>query len=210
MGESGAGKTTLMDVLAGRKTVGTIQGDVRVNGHPKHDASFKRVMGYVEQTDTHTPELTVEEAMAFSARMRLPRDVGSAETRVYAEEVMQLIELDGIRKNITGMPGVSGLTVEQRKRLSIGVELAGNPSLIFMVRTLAACMSTMHTPAHAQDEPTSGIDARSASILMRCIKRTAKLQRTIVCTIHQPRCGAAAAAPHASITPLQPPDLLRV
>ena len=126
--------------------------------------------------------------MIFSARMRLPRDVGTAQLLAYADEVMQLIELDTIRRNITGMPGVSGLTVEQRKRLSIGVELAGNPSLIFMVCRLVrvhTCGSTLSSTP--QDEPTSGIDARSASILMRCIKRTAQLQRTIVCTIHQPR-----------------------
>lgn len=211
MGESGAGKTTLMDVLAGRKTIGTIEGDIRVNGHPKHDPSFKRVMGYVEQTDTHTPELTVEEAMIFSARMRLPRDVGTAQLLAYADEVMQLIELDTIRRNITGMPGVSGLTVEQRKRLSIGVELAGNPSLIFMVcRGGRSAHTWLHAFSNYQDEPTSGIDARSASILMRCIKRTAQLQRTIVCTIHQPRFDCRAVAVIYLLTPPQPPDLLRV
>ena len=134
MGESGAGKTTLMDVLAGRKTVGTITGDIRVNGFPKDNDSFNRIAGYVEQTDTHTPELTVEEAVYFSARMRLPADVDTARVHEYADEIMELIELDTIAKNITGMPGQSGLSVEQRKRLSIGVELAGNPSLIFMVR----------------------------------------------------------------------------
>ncbi len=51
------------------------------------------------------------------------------------------------------------------------------------------CMvNNIYVHGQQQDEPTSGIDARSASILMRCIKRTAQLQRTIVCTIHQPRC----------------------
>jgi len=157
MGESGAGKTTLMDVLAGRKTVGTIEGDIRVNGHPKHDASFKRVMGYVEQTDTHTPELTVEEAMAFSARMRLPRDVDTAQTRAYADEVMRLIELDTIRHNITGVAGVSGLTVEQRKRLSIGVELAGNPSLIFMVRCAPGDVGRASHPPFTRTSPPAAL-----------------------------------------------------
>ena len=47
---AGAGKTTLMDVLAGRKTGGRIQGDVRLNGHPKVQDTFARVSGYVEQT----------------------------------------------------------------------------------------------------------------------------------------------------------------
>ena len=54
MGGSGAGKTTLMDCVAGRKTVGEIRGDITVNGHPKDQATWSRVMGYVEQMDIHT------------------------------------------------------------------------------------------------------------------------------------------------------------
>ena len=206
MGESGAGKTTLMDVLAGRKTVGTIQGDIRVNGHPKHDASFKRVMGYVEQTDTHTPELTVEEAMAFSARMRLPRDVGSAQTRAYADEVMQLIELDTIRHNITGMPGVSGLTVEQRKRLSIGVELAGNPSLIFMVRAWG-CQQFSNL-LHRTSPPAASMHAAPAS---SCAASSAPHSCSAPSCAPSTSPGAVLLATAVmSWHPPQPPDLLRV
>ena len=72
MGGSGAGKTTLMDCVAGRKTVGEIHGDITVNGHPKVQATWSRVMGYVEQMDIHTPAQTVLEALLFSARLRLP------------------------------------------------------------------------------------------------------------------------------------------
>lgn len=71
MGVSGAGKTTLLDVLSGRKTVGMIQGDIRVGGYPKDQETFCRVSGYCEQTDIHSPHITVEESIKHSAWLRL-------------------------------------------------------------------------------------------------------------------------------------------
>ena len=81
---------------------------------------------------------------------------------------MDLVELDPIRHAIVGLPGVGGLSTEQRKRLTIAVELVANPSIIFM------------------DEPTSGLDARAAAIVMRTVRNTVDTGRTVVCTIHQP------------------------
>lgn len=75
MGVSGAGKTTLMDVLAGRKTGGYIEGDIRVSGYPKVQETFARVAGYVEQSDIHSPQVTVHESLIFSSWLRLPKDV---------------------------------------------------------------------------------------------------------------------------------------
>lgn len=80
MGVSGAGKTTLMDVLAGRKTGGYIEGDVRVSGYPKKQETFARISGYCEQNDIHSPQVTVYESLLYSAWLRLPPDV-DAETR---------------------------------------------------------------------------------------------------------------------------------
>ena len=80
MGVSGAGKTTLMDVLAGRKTGGYIDGDIRISGYPKNQETFARVSGYCEQADIHSPHVTVEESLMFSAWLRLSSDV-SEETR---------------------------------------------------------------------------------------------------------------------------------
>ncbi|CAH1440214.1 unnamed protein product [Lactuca virosa] len=74
MGVSGAGKTTLMDVLAGRKTGGLIQGDIRISGFPKKQETFARVSGYCEQTDIHSPQVTVYESLVFSAFQRLPKE----------------------------------------------------------------------------------------------------------------------------------------
>jgi len=77
VGVSGAGKTTLMDVLAGRKTGGYIEGDIRIAGFPKNQKTFARISGYCEQSDIHSPQLTVRESLIFSAWLRLSSDVDS-------------------------------------------------------------------------------------------------------------------------------------
>lgn len=87
---------------------------------------------------------------------------------MFVLEVMSLVELDILRDALVGLPGISGLSTEQRKRLTIAVELVANPSVIFM------------------DEPTSGLDARAAAIVMRTVRNTVNTGRTVVCTIHQP------------------------
>ncbi|BDA51445.1 ABC transporter G family member 36 [Coccomyxa sp. Obi] len=167
MGVSGAGKTTLLDLLAGRKTGGLVRGRITVDGHPKEQATFARISGYVEQFDIHSPATTVREALAYSAELRLA-DVQSTQLQGFVDEVMELMELTSLRNALVGVPGRSGLSVEQRKRLTIGVELVANPSIVFL------------------DEPTSGLDARAAAIVMRTIRNTVDTGRTVVCTIHQP------------------------
>ncbi|KAI3455370.1 hypothetical protein Pfo_012033 [Paulownia fortunei] len=162
MGVSGAGKTTLMDVLAGRKTGGYIEGNITVSGYPKRQETFARISGYCEQNDIHSPCVTVYESLIFSAWLRLPRDVDSKTRRMLVEKVMELIELTPLRGGLVGLPGVSGLSAEQRKRLTIAVELVANPSIIFM------------------DEPTSGLDARAAAIAMRAVRNTVDTGRTVL------------------------------
>ncbi|KAF8113532.1 hypothetical protein N665_0049s0047 [Sinapis alba] len=168
VGSSGAGKTTLMDVLAGRKTGGYTEGDIRISGYPKEQQTFARISGYVEQNDIHSPQVTVEESLWFSARLRLPKEISKEKKKEFVEEVMRLVELDSLRYALVGLPGTTGLSTEQRKRLTIAVELVANPSIIFM------------------DEPTSGLDARAAAIVMRTVRNTVDTGRTVVCTIHQP------------------------
>ncbi|GAB2293593.1 transcription factor [Dionaea muscipula] len=168
MGVSGAGKTTLMDVLAGRKTGGYIEGDITISGYPKRQETFARISGYCEQNDIHSPHVTVYESLLYSAWLRLSPDVNEDTRKSFVEEVMELVELTPLREALVGLPGVSGLSTEQRKRLTIAVELVANPSIIFM------------------DEPTSGLDARAAAIVMRTVRNTVDTGRTVVCTIHQP------------------------
>lgn len=88
--------------------------------------------------------------------------------QVFVEEVMELVELTSLDGALVGLPGIDGLSTEQRKRLTIAVELVANPSIVFM------------------DEPTSGLDARAAAIVMRTVRNIVNTGRTIVCTIHQP------------------------
>ncbi|XP_022732621.1 ABC transporter G family member 32 [Durio zibethinus] len=168
VGVSGAGKTTLMDVLAGRKTGGVIEGTIHISGYQKRQETFARISGYCEQNDIHSPCLTVLESLIFSAWLRLPSDVDLETQRAFVEEVMELVELTPLSGALVGLPGVDGLSTEQRKRLTIAVELVANPSIVFM------------------DEPTSGLDARSAAIVMRTVRNIVNTGRTIVCTIHQP------------------------
>ena len=80
VGVSGAGKTTLMDVLAGRKTGGYVEGSISVSGYPKDQATFPRISGYCEQNDIHSPNVTVYESLVYSAWLRLAPDV-KKETR---------------------------------------------------------------------------------------------------------------------------------
>lgn len=89
MGVSGAGKTTLMDVLSGRKTGGIIQGETRVGGYPKVQKTFARISGYCEQTDTHSPQITVEESVKFSAWLRLSPEIDS-ETKAVRRKNIQV------------------------------------------------------------------------------------------------------------------------
>ena len=82
MGVSGAGKTTLMDVLAGRKTGGYIDGNITISGYPKNQETFARISGYCEQTDIHSPHVTVYESLVYSAWLRLPPNVDNATRKV--------------------------------------------------------------------------------------------------------------------------------
>ncbi|PHT72495.1 hypothetical protein T459_23280, partial [Capsicum annuum] len=172
MGVSGAGKTTLMDVLAGRKIEGYIDADVKISGYPKKQETFACISGYYEQNDIHSPYVTVYESLlqlslaAFTSRRNNIIDI--LPLQIFVEEVMELVELTPLISALVGLPGVDGLSTEQRKRLTIAVELVADPSIIFM------------------DESTSGLDARAAAIVMRAVRNTVDTGRTVVCTIHQP------------------------
>ena len=167
MGASGAGKTTLLDVLASRKNIGVITGDVLVDGI-KPGTAFQRGTSYAEQLDVHESTQTVREALRFSALLRQPIEVPEAEKYAYVEEVISLLEMEDIADAIIGSPE-SGLAVEQRKRVTIGVELAAKPELLLFL-----------------DEPTSGLDSQSAFNIVRFLKKLAGAGQAILCTIHQP------------------------
>lgn len=167
MGASGAGKTTLLDVLAARKNIGVITGDKLVDGKAPGIA-FQRGTSYAEQLDVHEPAQTVREALRFSANLRQPYETPQSEKYAYVEEVISLLEMEDIADAIIGDPE-NGLAVEQRKRVTIGVELAAKPELLLFL-----------------DEPTSGLDSQSAFNIVRFLRKLAGAGQAILCTIHQP------------------------
>ncbi|GKZ71138.1 hypothetical protein AnigIFM60653_003613 [Aspergillus niger] len=167
MGVSGAGKTTLLDVLATRVTMGVVTGEMLVDGRPR-DQSFQRKTGYVQQQDLHLHTTTVREALRFSAILRQPAHVSRQEKLDYVEEVIKLLGMEAYADAVVGVPG-EGLNVEQRKRLTIGVELAAKPQLLLFL-----------------DEPTSGLDSQTSWSILDLIDTLTKHGQAILCTIHQP------------------------
>jgi len=167
MGESGAGKTTLLDTLALRNETGIITGEMCVNGKPL-PPQFQRSCGYVQQQDVHMAENTVREALRFSALLRQPRTVPIEEKYEYVEKVIDLLEMRDFAEAVIGVPG-EGLNVLQRKKLTIGVEMAAKPAL------LVFC-----------DEPTSGLDSQAAWGVVQFLRKLADAGQSILCTIHQP------------------------
>lgn len=131
MGVSGAGKTTLLDVLAHRTTMGVVTGDMFVNGKGL-DHSFQRSTGYVQQQDLHLDTATVRESLRFSALLRQPPSVSIKEKYDYVEDVIRMLNMEDFAEAVVGVPG-QGLNVEQRKLLTIGVELAAKPKLLLFL-----------------------------------------------------------------------------
>lgn len=168
MGSSGAGKTTLLDVLARRKTIGTINGNIYMNGENLAN-DFERLTGYCEQMDVHNPNATVREALQFSAYLRQSADVPKNEKDEYVEQILELLEMERIGDALIGdLEENAGISVEERKRLTIAIELVGKPKLLFL------------------DEPTSGLDAQSSFNIIRFIRKLADAGWPVLCTIHQP------------------------
>lgn len=163
MGASGAGKTTLLNTLSQRQTLGTVSGDMLVDGKPL-GVEFQRGTGFCEQMDLHDETATIREALEFSAVLRQDWDVPKHEKLDYVNKIIELLELQDIQDAIVGSLGV-----EQRKRLTIGVELAAKPELLLFL-----------------DEPTSGLDSQSAFSIIRFLKKLSKSGQAIICTIHQP------------------------
>ncbi|KAG9240033.1 putative Brefeldin A resistance protein [Calycina marina] len=167
MGSSGAGKTTLLDVLAQRKTEGSITGSIQVDGRPL-TLSFQRSAGYCEQLDIHEPLATVREALEFSALLRQSRDIPKNEKLRYVDTIVDLLEMHDIENTLIGSAG-AGLSVEQRKRLTVGVELVSKPRILIFL-----------------DEPTSGLDGQSAFNIVRFLRKLADVGQAVLVTIHQP------------------------
>ncbi|KAI6083623.1 hypothetical protein F4821DRAFT_262748 [Hypoxylon rubiginosum] len=167
MGGSGAGKSTFVNVLMGKtKNTG---GSVMINNIPGKIKKYKKLIGYVPQDDIVLPELTVYENILHSARIRLPRAWSDVDIKAHVNSVIDCLELSHVRNSLVGSVGKPVISGGQRKRVSIGMELAAAPMAIFL------------------DEPTSGLDATAASSIMRTLKAIARLGISVIVIIHQPR-----------------------
>ncbi|PRP87448.1 hypothetical protein PROFUN_00659 [Planoprotostelium fungivorum] len=168
IGSSGAGKTTLLDVLAQRKTEGTVEGTMLLDGKAlKRD--FERITGYVEQMDVHNGFVTVREALQFSAKLRQESDISIEAKYEYVEKVLEMMEMTSLGDCLVGsLESGIGISVEERKRLTIGMELVARPHILFL------------------DEPTSGLDAQSSYNIVKFCRKLADAGMPLVCTIHQP------------------------
>lgn len=119
-----------------RKTTGNVTGGVRVNGFRQDTKTFRRCSGYVEQFDVQAPELTVRETVMYSAKLRLDSSNPAVSTdkdkERFVDQVLRTLELESLADSLVGDSLDGGLSFEQRKRLSIAVELAASPSILFL------------------------------------------------------------------------------
>lgn len=161
VGGSGAGKSTLLDTLNGLRPAQ--QGMVLYNGQDyyRNMASFSTQLGYVPQDDIIHRELTVERALYYAAKLRLPSDYTSAQIKERIEQVLVDVDMKSRRK----MP-IYKLSGGQRKRVSIALELLANPNVFFL------------------DEPTSGLDPGLDRKMMSLLRKLADKGRTIILVTH--------------------------
>lgn len=172
LGPSGSGKTTLLTALGGRHGGGgraLLSGKITYNGQP-FSGGVRRRTGFVTQHDVLYPHLTVAETLWYAAALRLPRALGAGEKRARAEAVARDLGLGKVAGSMVGgVRGVRGLSGGERKRVSIGLEVLVDPSLLLL------------------DEPTSGLDSTTAARIVATLRRmAAEGGRTVVVTIHQP------------------------
>ncbi|MGB8700976.1 MAG: ATP-binding cassette domain-containing protein, partial [Thermosynechococcaceae cyanobacterium] len=160
-GVSGGGKSTLLDALSGFRPA--TSGMVYVNGIDlyKNFNAYRTEIGYVPQKDIVHMELTVEDALQFAAKLRMPVDTTNAERHERVEEVLRELGLTH-RRDVP----IKSLSGGQLKRVSIGVELLTKPSLFFL------------------DEATSGLDPGMETELMQLLRELADQGRTILLITH--------------------------
>ena len=177
LGPSGAGKSSLLNALAGRVPTSNeyeceLTGEISLGGRPCDAEDIVKVSAYVEQEDALFALSTCEETLLFAAALRLPQGTPTAELRARVDEVINELGLVKARHTPVGgnVPGAErGLSGGERKRLNIGIDLLHRPNLIFV------------------DEPTSGLDSFQALNVMGTLIELSRHDRTVVCSVHQPR-----------------------
>lgn len=171
MGMSGSGKSTLMNAVSGRlksKKHCHVAGTLMLNGQVVRSKVVQRLSGFVRQEDVLLGTLTPRECITFSSFMRLPSTVSLSEKKKRAEAIIVQLDLQKCADTICGTVLQRGISGGERKRVSIGVELVTNPTLLFV------------------DEPSSGLDSSTALTILRVLKKLVLQGRTVMCTLHSP------------------------
>lgn len=168
IGGSGSGKTTLLNTMAERVVSSRLAQDGLITFNEQIGVHNVR-HAYVMQQDILLPTLTVRETLRYSADLRLPSSTRAEGRERIVEEVIRELGLKECAETRIGDSQHRGCSGGEKRRVSIGVQLLANPSVLFL------------------DEPTTGLDATSAFQLVRTLKNLAQKGRTIITTIHQPR-----------------------
>ncbi|XP_034826907.1 ATP-binding cassette sub-family G member 1-like [Maniola hyperantus] len=175
LGPSGAGKSTLLNILAGYRVNGA-SGLITTNGVPRDLKLFRKLSRYIMQDDLLQPLITVQEAMAMAADLKLGSEMSLRRKKIIVEEIIQLLRLGKARNTVT-----ERLSGGERKRLSIALELLNNPPVIFL------------------DEPTTGLDDVASSTCVSLLKRMARGGRTVICSLHTPSARLFAVFDHVYV-----------
>ncbi|KAF7663306.1 hypothetical protein LDENG_00213550 [Lucifuga dentata] len=170
MGPTGSGKTSLLDVIAGRKDpAGLQEGKVLVDGNTV-TSNLRLSSAYVVQDDILMGTLTVRENLLFSANLRLnPQHYSSSDKQSRVDAIIQDLSLTGCADTKIGTEFLRGVSGGERKRCSIGMELITFPSLLFL------------------DEPTTGLDSNTANCIISLLYKLSRRGKTVIFSIHQPR-----------------------
>ncbi|KAM3864638.1 broad substrate specificity ATP-binding cassette transporter ABCG2b [Diretmus argenteus] len=170
MGPTGSGKTSLLDVIAGRKNpAGLQQGKVLVDGRVV-TSDLRLTSAYVVQDDILMGTLSVRENLLFSANLRLDRGLhSSADKQSRVDAIIQDLGLTDCADTKIGTEFLRGVSGGERKRCSIGMELIISPSLLFL------------------DEPTTGLDSNTANYIINLLHGLSRRGKTVIFSIHQPR-----------------------
>ncbi|KAI4300297.1 hypothetical protein L6164_033689 [Bauhinia variegata] len=168
MGPSGAGKTTFLSALLGKARGCHVTGSILINGKHESIHSYKKIVGFVPQDDIVHGDLTVEENLRFSARCRLCADMPKADKVLIIERVIESLGLQPVRDSLVGTVERRGISGGQKKRVNVGLEMVMEPSLLIL------------------DEPTTGLDSASSSLLLKALRREALEGVNICMVLHQP------------------------
>ena len=170
MGSTGAGKTTMLNMLANR--ISPTSGTIKLNGrdYATQGNSVQQHLGYVMQDDKLSATDTVRESLMFGARLLLPESTSVSECEARVQDIIDELGLQAVADQLIGAPaaGGRGISGGERKRVAIGLVLIPDPDILLL------------------DEPTTGLDSFTAESVTATLRELAHAGRTVICTVHQP------------------------